>query len=132
MDERRNLILIKGENKTWQIQRCYYDPKDQRYHVTFDNGKSYPYAYSSVEWRKDPEVLNPALYQITNAGNTFSNVQAIYAFRGYEEWWHIVFEGGKGRTYRKSELQIPLLRLPTNGSGEIKKIKAMLNPTVAQ
>ena len=106
MDERRNLILIKGENKTWQIQRCYYEPKDQRYHVTFDNGKSYPYAYSSVEWRKDPEVLSPALYQVANAGNTFNNVQAIYAFRGYEEWWHIVFEGGKGRTYRKSELQI--------------------------
>ena len=106
MDERRNLILVKGENKTWQIRRCYYDSKDQRYHVTFDNGKSYPYAYSSVEWRKEPEALNPALYQIANAGNTFNNVQAIYAFRGYEEWWHIVFEGGKGRTYRKSELQI--------------------------
>ena len=39
MDERRNLILIKGENKTWQIDRCHYDPKDQRYHVTFDNEK---------------------------------------------------------------------------------------------
>ena len=23
MDEKRNLILIKGENKTWQIERCY-------------------------------------------------------------------------------------------------------------
>lgn len=106
MDERKNLILIKGENKTWQIQRCHYDPKDQRYHVTFDNGKTYPYAYNSVDWRKDPEVLNPALYQIANIGTNFNNIQAIYAFRGYEEWWHIEFEGGKSRTYRKSELQI--------------------------
>ena len=106
MDEKRNLILIKGENKTWQIKRCQYDPNDQRYHVTFDNGKTYPYAYSSVEWRKDPDVLNPTLYQIANARTVFNNVQSIYAFRGYEEWWHIVFEGGKSRTYRKSELQI--------------------------
>ena len=44
MDEKRNLILIKGENKTWQIKRCQYDPNDQRYHVTFDTGKTYPYA----------------------------------------------------------------------------------------
>lgn len=106
MDEKRNLILIKGENKTWQIKRCQYDPNDQRYHVTFDNGKTYPYAYSSVEWRKDPDALNPALYQIANMGTAFNNIQAIFVFRGYEEWWHIVFEGGKSRTYRRSELQI--------------------------
>lgn len=106
MDEKRNLILIKGENKTWQIEQCYYDPKDQRYHVTFNNGKTYPYGYSSVLWLKDPEVLNPALYQITTTGTAFNNIQAIFAFRGYEEWWHIVFEGGAGRTYCKSELQI--------------------------
>ena len=106
MDERRNLILIKGENKTWQIKRCYYDPQSQRYQVTFDNNKTYAYAYNSVEWRKDPEALNPALYQIVTTGNTLNNIQAIFVFRGYEEWWHLVFEGGTGRTYRKSELQI--------------------------
>lgn len=106
MDERRNLILIKGENKTWQIKRCYYDPQSQRYQVTFDNNKTYAYVHNSVEWRKDPEALNPALYQIATTGTTLNNIQAIFAFRGYEEWWHIVFEGGAGRTYRKSELQI--------------------------
>lgn len=106
MDERRNLILIKGENKTWQIKRCYYDPQSQRYQVTFDNNRTYAYAYNSVEWRKDPEALNPALYQIATTGTTLNNIQAIFTFRGYEEWWHIVFEGGAGRTYRKSELQI--------------------------
>ena len=106
MDERRNLILIKGENKTWQIKRCYYDPQSQRYQVTFDNNKTYAYAYNSVEWRKDPEALNPALYQIATTGTILNNIQAIFVFRGYEEWWYIVFEGGAGRTYRKSELQI--------------------------
>lgn len=106
MDERRNLILIKGENKTWQIKRCYYDPQSQRYQVTFDNNKTYAYAYNSVEWRKDPEALNPALYQIATTGTILNNIQTIFVFRGYEEWWHIVFDGGAGRTYRKSELQV--------------------------
>lgn len=76
MDEKRNLILIKGENKTWQIERCRYDPLDQRYQVTFTNGKTYPYAYSSVKWLKDPEALNPALYQISNAGIPYHGIQA--------------------------------------------------------
>ena len=106
MDEKRNLILIKGENKTWQIKRCYYDPQSQRYQVTFDNNKTYAYTYNFVEWRKDPETLNPVLYQIASRGTTLNNIQAIFVFRGYEEWWHIVFERGSERTYRKSELQI--------------------------
>lgn len=92
MDERRHLILIKGENKTWQIKWCHYDPQNRRYQVTFDNNKTYAYGYNSVDWRKDPEVLNPVLYQITAAGNTLNNIQAIFAFRGHEEWWHIAFE----------------------------------------
>ena len=106
MDEKRNLILIKGENKTCQIERCRYDPQDQRYHVTFTNGKTYPYAYSSVQWLKNPEVLNPSLYQISTTGTSYGNIHGIYVFRGNDEWWHFVFEGGIERTYRRNELHI--------------------------
>jgi len=106
MDEKRNLILIKGENKTWQIERCCYDPQDQRYHVTFTNGRSYPYGYSSVQWLKEPEVLNPELYHIAKEGKPFYGVRAIFVFKDLDEWWHLVFDNGSGRTYRKSELQI--------------------------
>ncbi len=106
MDERRNLIFIKGENKTWQIERCYYEPEDQRYHVTFNNGKTYPYGYTSVQWLRDPEVLSPSLYQISTTGTPYGNIQAIYVFRGNDEWWHLVFEGGRKHTYRRSELKV--------------------------
>ena len=107
MDERRNLILIKGENKTWQIERCYYDPKDQRYHVKFTNNERiYPYAYTSVQWLKDPQVLNPSLYQISTTGTPYGNIQGIYVFRGSDEWWHLEFEGSRRHTYRRNELKI--------------------------
>ena len=106
MDEKRNLILIKGENKTWQIERCRYDPRDQRYHVTFTNGKTYPYGYSSVQWLKNPEAVNPSLYQISTTGTPYGNIHGIYVFRGSDEWWHLIFEGGIERTYRRNELQI--------------------------
>ena len=114
MDERRNLILIKGENKTWQIERCHYDPSEQKYHVTFDNGKTYPYGYASVQWLKDPEVLNPSLYQISTTGTPFNNIQAIYVFLGSDEWWHLVFEGNKKHTYRRNELNIAKSCLDNN------------------
>ncbi len=106
MDEKRNLILLKGENKTWQIERCRYNPQTQRYDVTFTNGKTFPYGYSSVVWLKEPEVLNPSLYQISSRGTSFGNIQAIYVFQGIEEWWHLVFQSGVARTYRRSELEI--------------------------
>ncbi len=106
MDEKRNLILLKGENKTWQIERCRYNPQTQRYDVTFTSGKTFLYGYSSVVWLKDPEVLNPSLYQISRCGTTYGHIQAIYVFRGTEEWWHLVFESGATRSYPRSELEI--------------------------
>lgn len=107
MDERRNLILIRGENKTWQIERCYYDPKDHQYHVKFSNNETiYHYGYSAVQWLKDPEVLNPFLYQISTTGTPFGNIQGIYVFRGSDEWWHLAFEGNRKHTYNRSELKI--------------------------
>lgn len=106
MEEKRNLILLKGENKTWQIERCRYNPLTQRYDVTFTSGKTFSYGYSSVVWLKDPEVLNPSLYQISSCGTYFGNIQAIYVFRGNEEWWHLVFESGAAKTYRRNDLKI--------------------------
>ena len=106
MDEKRNLILIKGENKTKQIERCSYNPETQRYDVKFTGGKTYPYGYSSVQWLKDPEALNPALYHIAKDGKDFFGIQSISVFKEFDEWWHLVFDNGNGRTYRKSEFQI--------------------------
>ena len=106
MDGKRDLILIKDKNKTWQIERCCYDPQDQRYRVTFTHGKTYPYVRSSVRWLKDPEALSPILYHISKAGTPFYGIQSIFGFKDHDEWWHLIFENGIGKTYCKSELQI--------------------------
>ena len=106
MDERNNLILIKGENKTWQIQKCIYNRQTQRYDVTYDNGKTYPYGYTSVQWLKDPEILSPALYRIAIDGKELRGITAIYVFKSPSEWWHLTFENGAGRTFHRSNLQV--------------------------
>ncbi len=105
MDERKNLILIKGENKTRQIERCYYDSQVQRYQVTFTGGKTYPYAYSSVRWLREPKALNPSLYRISRSDTSYFNIRAIYVFQDIEEWWHLEFDN-YSVTYRRNELLI--------------------------
>ena len=75
--------------------------------VKFNNGKTYSYAYSNVEWLKDPQVLNPNMYHISKEGQEFFDIKAMYVFRStYESYWHICFGDGSERDYRRSELNI--------------------------
>lgn len=105
MDERKHLIFIKGENKTRQIERCAYDSQAQRYQVTFAGGKTYPYAYSSVKWLRDPKALDPSLYKISKGDTSYYGIRAIFVFRDIEEWWYLEFDKGSV-TCRRRELQI--------------------------
>ncbi len=106
MDQRKNLILLKGEDRTRDIQFCQYNPQTQKYDVTFVGGKTYHYAYDNIEWLRNPQALNPAQYHIGRDGRVFNNIQAIWVFRGAQEWWYIVYDTGNEKTYRKSELTI--------------------------
>ena len=106
MDERKYLVLIHGENKTKEIQNCKYNPQTQRFDVTFRTGKTYPYGYHSVVWYKDPQVLNPALYQVSLNGKALTNIQSIFSFKGHTEYWHIVFSNGWSKTYLREELEV--------------------------
>ncbi|GFP76376.1 hypothetical protein [Clostridium fungisolvens] len=58
MNIERNLIFIKGEDKTEKITYCKYN--NGKYDVTF-TGKptTYSYNYSNVRWLSKPEELNP-------------------------------------------------------------------------
>lgn len=106
MDERTHLILIRGENKTKEIQYCSYNPQTKSYDVTFTGGKTYHYGYNSIAWYKEPKALNPALFQISADGKVFYNIQSIFSFSGPEEYWHIIFENGFEKTYRRSDLAV--------------------------
>ena len=75
--------------------------------VQFNNGKTYSYAYSNVEWLKEPQVIDPSMYLIGKEGRIFFDIETIYAFEGMHDiYWHICFSDGSERDYPKSELQI--------------------------
>lgn len=107
MNTKNNMIIIKGEIKTSDIISCIYNPDTKKTDVKFNNGKTYSYASSNVEWLKDPQVLNPNMYRISKEGRELFNINSIYVFRGtYESYCHICFDDGKERDYRWNDLYI--------------------------
>ena len=101
------MVIIKGEIKTSEIMSCVYNRNTKRWDVKFNNGITYPYAYSSVEKLAKPDVLSPNMYRISRDGQEFFDVKAIYVFRGtYESYWHICFGDGSERDYCQRELHI--------------------------
>ena len=107
MNTRYNMIIIKGEIKTPDIISCMYNSYTKKMDVKFNNGKTYAYAYSNVEWLKEPQVLNPDMYRISRDGREFFDIKSIYVFRSiYESYWHICFGDGSERDYRRSDLRI--------------------------
>lgn len=120
MNTRYNMIIIKGEIKTIEINSCTYNADTKNMDIKFNNGKTYSYAYSNVEWIKEPEVLNPNMYCISREGLEFFNITAIYVFRStYDSYWHICFGDGSERDYRQSELNIVEFCLSQSQSAKV-------------
>lgn len=107
MNTRYYMVIIKGEIKTSEIMSCVYNRNTKRWDVKFNNGITYPYAYSSVEKLAKPDVLNPNMYRISREGREFFDIRAIYVFRSvYESYWHICFGDGSESDYCQRELHI--------------------------
>lgn len=107
MNTQKYMIIIKDEIKTSDISRCNYNSETKKWDVTFQNGKIYSYAYSNVERLKEPKVLNRNMYRIHKGSHELFDIKAIYVFQGAVcEYWHICFEDGSERDYRRDELTV--------------------------
>ena len=107
MDTRRYMVIIKGVIKTSEIKSCDYNRNTQKWDVKFKKGKKYSYIFSNVERLINPVVLNPNMYRISIEGREFFNVMSIYEFRSKNNsYWHICFDNGCEKDYRRSDLHI--------------------------
>ena len=68
MAERKHLILLKGQKKTIEIRFIKRNEQGRGYDISFDNGKTYTYGYTSVSWFQNPAVKHPQLYRIRANG----------------------------------------------------------------
>lgn len=107
MDTKKHMIIIKGKIKTSEVQTCTYNNTTGKMDIVYKNGNSYSYAYSNVEWLREPQVLDPSMYQISRSGKRFFEIKSIYVFRDWcNTYWHICFENGSERDYNQRELRI--------------------------
>jgi hypothetical protein len=107
VNTRKNLILANGQDKTSDIQYCKYNSNTRKYDVTFQDGKTYPYNYNSIEWVRDPETMNPALVHVSHGERELFNIQSIFVFHARGgDYWRICFGDGSERTYDKCDLKI--------------------------
>lgn len=106
IDTSENLIIIKGQIKTAEIESCQNDSGN--YKILFRNSSSaYTYKEENVLWLTSPEKPDPNDYQIVSKGRTLSNIEALYVFyTGKHSYWHIRFQNGKEYDYKGEDLQI--------------------------
>lgn len=106
MDQTKNLILLKGKDKTFEIKSCNYNQHAAKYDVSFGEDHVYSYNSNSVEWIKNPETLTPSIYQISHKGKLLNHIKLLLEFCGSDTYWHIVFDNGRHKTYPKKTLKI--------------------------
>ena len=107
MNTCKHMILKNGKDITTDVDFCKYNSKTKKYEVTFKSGKTYSCNYLSIDWLKDPDVLDPTLLNITHRARELFNIQAIYVFKAStSNYWRIRFSNGSERCYDERDLKI--------------------------
>ena len=107
MNTSQNMILYKGEDITANAVYCVYNSNTKKYDVTFKNGKTYNYNFISIEWIRNPKLINSQWISIRYEERELFNIDKIYEFCGkYSIYWFVQFIDGSGRSYNKRHLEI--------------------------
>lgn len=106
IDTSENLIIIKGQIKTAEIESCQMNANN--YSITFRNSAStYSYKEENVIWLTQPDKPDPNNYQIASKGRILSNIESLSVFHNRSRsYWHIRFRNGKEYDYKGEDLHI--------------------------
>lgn len=99
----KNLILIKGEDKTKDVEYCKYDTGISKWKVTFTNGKVYSYNYTNVLWFYKPieiDIANKIIYANHEPLGGVSKV--IY----FEDYVKVIFKSKFTKVFSKYDIEI--------------------------
>lgn len=103
MDIEKTMILIKGEDKTDSIVAINVDPSNQKTHVTYSGGRSYPYKTSSVVILENPKILE------LNGQVAYVNGMPVFEPRlilDFESRIRIIQKRGTSKTVKPEELSL--------------------------
>lgn len=99
--EKKYLILIKGEDKTKEIDKIQY--LKGMYNVTFKDGGTYKYGYNNVEKLYGPKVKDVRNMEIKISGKYIYNVYQILYFDKYAR---LLFNDRSSKVCYKFEITI--------------------------
>jgi len=108
MDRKNQLILHNGKDITDGVKYCEHNQTTKKYDITFNNGRIYNYNFASIEWVKNPKLLDPENVRITTqAGNELFGIQEISVFHSHSgDYLYVCFSNGNERTYHFSDIKI--------------------------
>jgi superfamily I DNA and/or RNA helicase len=124
VDASKHLILNNGKDITADVKLCQYNSDTGKYYVTFKNGRTYPYGCHSIEWVKNPNIINPCSVHISHGGRELFKIQDICVFYAKAtDYWHIRFSDGREKNYDQREIKIATSCL---GESEIQNCMSYL------
>ncbi|WP_197028400.1 AAA domain-containing protein [Bacillus sp. EB01] len=125
MDIKRYLILVKGEDKTDQIDWMKYG--NRIWVIKFINSqRAFSYNYLNVVKLENPERKNPDTHVVYEQNRPISGVVEIIVFG---EYVRLIFKSGYKRVYKRSSLIIEetsLTRTPVSNCFDYFKRVASL------
>lgn len=119
------MILKNREDITSDVKYCVYNRQTHKYDVTFLNGSTYHCNYTTIEWLKNPQNINPAIVRISHGERELFNIKEIFVFKAsYANLWRIRFLDGSERSYNEKDLKIVISCLNNvNASNTFKYLK---------
>ena len=110
MDPSKYMIIVKGEDKTNNIESCELNMLTNKYDITYfhNKGKCYSYNLENVFFMSNPIELTPDDYIVIKPpGKFLSDIKCIYQFDNNDDkYWYIVTKEDIGYSCKKNDLQI--------------------------
>lgn len=103
-----NLIIIKNEIVTAQIESCRYSVVDDRYLVVFKNNKTeYKFSEEKIIWLTNPEKPDPKRCVLYHKSRELNKIETISVFsHGTSTYWHVRFQEGEETDYLGKNIHV--------------------------
>ena len=105
MDPSKYMIIVKGEDKTNNIESCELNMLTNKYDITYfhNKGKCYSYNLENVFFMSNPIELTPDDYIVIKPpGKILSDIKCIYQFDNNDDkYWYIVTKEDIGYSCKK-------------------------------
>ena len=101
MDQRQNLIIIKGKDRTEDVRSVSL--KENKKEVTFNNGKKYSYLENNLKVFSNPKCIEISNCSVRSDGNLLTNVKEIIDFK---DWVKVFHTSGRNTLCSKSQFSI--------------------------